>query len=171
LNVQVLGDPEPGTPAEDIRIVKRDTTEWDLDEFALAWITLVEGLYHTSVGIGQFELWQYPTPQTFDAVFITASDVADVGISASAYNPASQQTISFRSQEGGNMRLTFLETSITSAAGYESPPYTNAQLEALRLWVLSGSNPILARDTSQPIAAIRWSKGQNEAVFKRRYRP
>jgi len=144
-----------------------------LDDLVEDWLTVLNAAFHTSMTINAVELWKYPTAQTFDAVFWSSyTPTADAGTSASAAVAAQQDIYVFRSQEGGIMKLSLMETSFAPGA-----PVAYAALTAIPLaivdFVLDGdavnySAPFLARDTSYPFSFTKRFPGQNEATWKLR---
>ena len=168
LNVNVIGSPTPGTDFTAIQFLTRSGANVAANTAVLAWVALVAGLYNTNTEFVSAELWQY-APLSFEATYISTLAIADTGDSAVAPVAAGQLIYTFRTQEGGVMRLSFMETVI-SPATQQTAPYTPAAAQAINAFVLGTTNWVLARDTSYPIANIRLSPGQSEALFKRRFR-
>lgn len=171
LNLRVAGTPTPGTLFSDIDALRRDDSPFALDGEVDDWVALIDGLYHNGAGATSFdyaELWKYE-PESFDASFISTYDIAVPGASVTANNAAGQTIMTFRTLEGGVMKLSFMETNIFYAAR-DTPPYSNTTAEAIRAACVAGTVPWMGRDGSYPFAAIALYPGQNEATFKRRYR-
>ncbi len=168
LNVQLVGTPSPGDLYTSVTFLTRAGASVNASTATLAWVALIAGLYNTNTEFISAELWRY-APLSFEATFITSLAIADTGDSASAPIAAGQLIYTFRTQEGGIMRLSFMETFVAPAA-QQTAPYTPSQLNAVQTFVLGTTNWILARDTSYPIANVRLSPGQSEALFKRRFR-
>lgn len=113
------------------------------------------------------EVWEF-TPNTFDAQFVTSEALSLTGANAAATQAASQVIWTFRTQEGGVMKASFMDTN--QAAGPSgNPPFTGAFL-ALQNALMGDDRPWLGRDTSYPISVIGYHPGQNEALFKKIYR-
>lgn len=78
----------------------------------------------------------------------------------------------FRTKEGGTMRITLQEA--TQAVG---SPVAYGDLGAVRqalvdyVELVAEGAYFLGRDTSYPLAFTRMFPGQNEAIFKKRFRP
>lgn len=169
LNCQLDSSPLPGSSLVGVNVITRSTLTTDLTAAVQGWLNLIRGLYATTTDFFACELWKY-TAGTFDATFIAPIAASTQGTSGFA-NQANQQSIyTFRTQEGGLLRLTFMETFLLPGLR-ESPPYVNAISNDIANFVNSPLCWLLARDTSYPIATLHHLPGQNEALFKRRFRP
>jgi hypothetical protein len=115
-----------------------------------------------------YNVWKY-TPGTFVRTFITGVTLGTNGLSANPPQPAHQDILTFKTQEGNEMRLVFLETVLTFQ-GIDNAPLADANMDALFDYVIGTNNWIVARDTSYPIVQFNWLGGQNEKTFKQRYR-
>lgn len=149
----------------------------DLATLIEDFLTLVLELYDTTMSVTSVELWKYPTPQSFDSVFWAAyTPTANVGLEASINTvPSSQAILTFRTGEGGTMKLSLMEAIFTPSVPLAYAGCT-ADVKALIDFILDGdgvnyTSPFLARDTSPPIAFHRFFPGQSEALFKKRNRP
>jgi len=171
LNLDLTTIPNPGDDFTNINVVTRGGVATPvLSAVVDSWLFLVAGRFEDVTTFGIVELWKY-TPLTFDAVFISAyTSVVTNG--SDVTNPtvvATQEVYTFRTQEGGIMRLTWLET-ITAAAQPQTFPTGSATVDAIETFVVSSINWILARDTSYPFASLRFLGGQNEKTFRQRFR-
>lgn len=170
LNVAVSGTPDPGLNMASYDFILRGGGTVQADTAIAAWIGLIDSLFNTATtNFTHYELWKY-APGTDDATFMSVLEGGATGASASAVVPAAQSRMSFISTEGGTMFIDFMET-IHQLAVTDPYPFANADVQAVANFVISSSNWILAKDTSYPIAARNWNVGQNEALFKKIYRP
>jgi hypothetical protein len=114
------------------------------------------------------DLWAYE-PNSFDASFVSTYDIALAGSAGGSATAAAQEIFTFRTQEGGIFKLVLMET--ISGHG-NSQVYNDISLARQDLVdnFLLDSNVWLARDTSYPFAFIKRHPGQNEAMFRRRFR-
>jgi hypothetical protein len=167
-NLDLSATPTPGDAFSVLSAVTRDAVNVPLDDAIDAWIVLIKGAFNSTTTFIRAELWAYE-PNSFDASFISVYDIAVAGTSGTATVAAQQSMLTFRTLEGGVLKLNFME-SITPGQAIDAPPYTPSQWEDVRAFVLSGSNWILGRDTSYPFAAIAHYPGTNEALFKKRFR-
>jgi hypothetical protein len=170
LNLDVDGSPTPGTAFSSITPVRRVGLTTDLAAAADAWAALWLAAYpSTAFTLSHVELWEY-APQSFDSQFVSTYQLNDVGVGGNTLTAAGQYIITFRTQEGGILKLSFMEPPILS--GVTDPvPLAATGMQAIVDFVISDQNWIRARDTSYPFAAIAGFPGINERLFKDRFRP
>lgn len=174
LNIDVAGTPTPGSAFVDISVNTSEALTVDLDVVVEEWITTLAPLFSSGVSFDFVELWHYPTPQSFDANFVsTYQPTANSGSSGSSTQLASQGIYTFRTIEGGIMKVSLME-QVHAPNVRESYSDLTAARQALVDYVLGGGAiagaRFLGRDTSYPFAFIAYFPGQNEAIFKNRYR-
>ncbi len=171
LNIDVLDDPAPGTAFSLITVVQKDDGPNNLETYVDDWVVLLKAAYpSTSFAINRFELWKY-TAESFDASFVSVYEIGETGTGGASIFPAGQYIMTFRTLEGGIMKLSFMEQVATAIGITDPPPVAQTGMQAIADFVVSDSNAFLARDTSYPFALIAGYPGQNEALFKKRYRP
>lgn len=148
-------------------------TTSDLDTLVEAFLAIQNALYHTSTTIDGIELWKYPTAQSHDSVFwSTYTPIANAGTSVSAAISAGQDILTFRTQEGGTMKLSLMEDVQTPGVP-KAYAAADAVITDLVDFILDGdavnySAPFLGRDTSYPFAFNRQFPGRNEHLWKNR---
>jgi hypothetical protein len=173
MNCVVSGStPPPGTAPTAINLMTRAGTPATLAVCANGLWEQLRLWYHTSVTCTGYIFWRYPVAGSFVKDFVTAGTLTNqAGLSTTAVNLANQFTESFRTANGGVMKITAFETSFTvltrntltaNAAG------TAEQKTAA--YVISSAGWMIGRDDSFPIAPTYFIGGQNEAVFRKRYR-
>lgn len=177
LNVQCASDPSVGTAFSAITLVNGYGHNLDLQAVVDAWVAICKPLHNSgSATFDYAELWKY-TPGTFLSSFVSSYTVGVGGTSGSSVVPASQSIYTFRSTEGGILKISLLDT----VEAVNALPKTYAGLSALEKAVAdfvlddvpvgyTYGNFFLARDTSYPFGFNRLFNGQNEKVFKKRYR-
>lgn len=118
---------------------------------------------------GVVELWSY-APLSLDATFVSSYSPIAQPTSNSAYNLAQQTTYTWRTVEGGILKIVLLESvnDFTTLNTYPTP-FTNPTA-FMTLVSDPTASPIIARDTSRPFSPLKMSNGQNESVFRKRYR-
>lgn len=137
------------------------------------WLTIFNVLFDTTMTIDTVELWKFETPQSHDATFWSSyTPTANAGTSAGTGQAASQNIFSFRSQEGGNMKIEAIE-SLQVLGPPEAYAALAAGNQALVDFILLGdvgvyAAPFLARDTSYPFSFNQMFPGQNEDLWKKR---
>lgn len=115
------------------------------------------------------ELWKYP-PESNTGQFLTAVNMSEEGTESGSYDPASQIITTFRTQEGGIMRHVVMETTRPDNGQKSFSDLADWQQKFFTWQILDSGSPIIARDGSKPFAMSRLSRGQNEALFRKRYR-
>lgn len=168
VDVNVFGTPDPGVVFEDIIVKRASGAEVDLQVVTDEYVALLRPLFSTTQTITLAELWHIPEGTT-NAQFIAAYSIAEAGTSGNDENPAYQGTLTFRSTGGGTMRLQYMEIPLASQLR-EPYPTGNAIVNNIFAYVVSSNSPFLARDNTRPFAAMNFSGGQNEALWRKRYR-
>lgn len=162
MNMVTAGN--PGDPFSSFVAAQRVGAGIQLDTWMTSTAALLQPLFNTAVNFQVAELWRY-TPLTFDAAFISTFTVALAGTGAAPTVDASQAIITFRSQNGGIMRLDLRGVAIV-AGGRESFPTLNASINALAGWLTGATNPVVARDNGFPFSELSYLPGQNERAWK-----
>lgn len=171
LNINVNTPPDPGDPFDSIEHVDGVGGLTDLEVFTNGIVNIQKVLYHSTCSWSSAELWEY-TPGTNDAVFVSALGLTQVGTFGSGNIAGVQNMFVFRTQEGGTLRFNLMESGRQFG-----PPLSYAGLttdeQALVDFMLGtgGAYLLLGRDTSYAFAFDKLYPGQNEALFKKRYRP
>lgn len=160
----------PGEPFAGIEAVSKGGSNSNLADYIDdVLMPLIQPFYDdTLAAFDRAEVWQY-TPGTYQATFISAYSIGLPGTDDGSVIPAAEQIWTFRSAEGGIMRVHFEEPNTLPGAsvGYGA---MGAVGQAFVDAFLADENVFLARDTSYPIAFMRQHPGQNEAVWKLIYR-
>lgn len=169
VNCDVQGTPSAGDAPATITLETKDAVGIGMQTAVNDYVTDIAGFYNTSVDFIGYTLWKH-TPLTDIKTFISADSLAISGTSGSATRVAGQLTMSYRTQEGGIMKLVFLETIFTDDNQISLSGWTNSNAVSIGATLLGVGGWVLARDTSYPIASLRASFGENERVFKKRYR-
>jgi hypothetical protein len=169
-NIALTTVPDVGDPFTALEAVMRNGGGRALDALVDDWVATFDALFSAAdTTIDYVELWQY-IPDSFETIYISTYTVGLPGVSASAFTGASQRVFTFRTTEGGIMRVMFLETPFGSVPGitpYASLTGTNL---AVMDFIADDTNCFLGRDTSYPIVPLRLLTGQNEKTFRQRYR-
>lgn len=164
--------PTPGSALNTITLQTRSGTPANAQTCVDGLWNLIRAAYNTGVTCQGVTLWRYPVAGSFVKTFVSAGAVTTpAGAAPGATTLAHQATLSFRTANGGIMKLTLLETAFTAltrqvlvanAAG--------ATEQKIAAYLISGSGWAIARDDSFPITPLYGVFGQNEAIFKARYR-
>lgn len=157
-----------GDPAN-MTLVTRDAQGVSVSQAVADYVDIAKGFFGTNMTFDFYNVWRY-TPLSTERTFVTSGAIGVAGVSSNPTVLAQQNTLTFRTAEGGTMRMVYLEpANDVLVSSPLSAPSVNAA-GFVRDYVLATDSWILARDTSYPIAPLNFIGGQNEAVFKRRYR-
>lgn len=170
LNVQMSVEGVAGDPFSDfIPLQRNGSAVTTLDTHVDNFVTVAKVFLNSGQSFNYAELWKY-TPDSFEADFISSYTIGVAGTAGAATKSASQMIWTFRTQEGGSMRVVLMDT-VTDAG--VTVPYgsMDTNTKALADAITGGTNVWIARDTSYPFNAISMFPGQNEALFKKIYRP
>lgn len=170
LNFEADATPPPGTAFADIDVVRRAAAVVDLSTLTNALATLMKALLSVDDAVLDYaECWNFD-PGTFDASYVSSHNLGLAGTAVVAATAASQTIYSFRSLEGGAMRVVLMETSMVPGASLGYTDMNAANQDWVDYFTDAVSATFLARDTSYPSAFTRAHPGGNEALFKKRYR-
>ena len=175
LNIDIDTPPSPGAEFSSMDVVSPGSISLPtLDEVVEDYLTVLAGLHDDETTFERVELWHYPVEQSFESNFVsTYQPTVDTGTSTFPAVAASQQILTFRTTEGGIMKVSVME-GVVGPGRRTTYAAAITEVKALFDFVLSGGSGyeavFLGRDTSYPFAPIAFFPGQNEALFKRRYR-
>jgi hypothetical protein len=165
-NIALVGSPVAGTPFASITVQKQGGGTANLQTAAdLLW-SFHRLMHATIMTVVNVILWKYVTG-TFAKDFVSSGTVATPsGVTGSAQE-AQQHTLSFRTANGGIMKLVYLEGNVAGNSRLNLVPNTvGTNFQKVAAYVLSADNICLGRDDSYPVAALRESRGQNERVWR-----
>jgi len=168
LNCDANGTPSPGDAATAIDLKTRGGGTVQLDTAVGALTDLFRVIYNDGDTFDSFNFWKYAAG-TFDRTFITSASIGTSGQKVGAGNDNHANIYTFRTIEGGVMKIVLLDSTATEVIRQPAAG-SGADNVAIFDFVVSTSNWILARDTSYPITANHLVGGENEALFKKRNR-
>lgn len=166
LNVAAVGTPAIGTPPASINIQKAGGGTGTLTAVANQYWEFLRLIFPNTISCSGYTLWRYVSG-TYAKTFISSGTVTNALGSGAGVAVAYQMTLSFRSANGGIMKLVYLEsnqsgearsTLVSNAAG--TPP------QKIAAYILSADNVALARDDAYPLNPLFDSRGQNERVWR-----
>lgn len=162
--------PTPGDEFVDIDIVPRVIANRALSLVTDELVTLLQPFY-TAAGTAflNAELWAY-VAGTFDASWISAYEINEVGTSVVVEQLAGQSIYTYRTIEGGLFKLTLMECNHYQSVSMVYPDLTADNQALVDFCVADDESWFLARDTSYPLLFLKLHPGQNEHLFKRRFR-
>jgi len=168
LNLDVETVVTVGMPFDEIEINTRAAGTVFLDAAIDAWETLQLPRFSDTAAFTGADLY-FCQENSFNRFWYSSYGMSGVGTHAQPYSKANETIHTYRTQEGGIMKLVWEECPIAFFAKVSLAAGTLYE-GTTRDFVLSDDNWILARDTSWPIAPLHLLYGQNEAIFKKRYR-
>lgn len=175
IRVNCIATPAPtvGDAFSAINVMTRTGTPAVLQTAVDGLWDVIRQAYNNAVSCTAVTLWRYPVSGSLAKTYVSAGSVTNpAGSSGSATTQAHQFTPSFRTANGGILKMVLLETVFTSNVKQVLVPnVAGSPDQRLAAYILSGSNWALGRDDSWPIAALYGSFGQNEATWRARYRP
>jgi hypothetical protein len=169
LNFDFTSAVNPGDNAFSANVVCRDGTPRTLQTVIDNYLGDVLDIVHTTNEVSIIEVWKYPVFGSFEAIFIAADAPAEAGLATGSSTLAGQHTITFRTFGGGVFKWTWLE-SVKGGAVQDNAPFADTDLNNIRLFFESATHCFVGRDGHFPLVGLRMSPGQNEAVFKKRFR-
>lgn len=168
LNTSIAVTPAVGEDVANIDLLTKVAGSVNLDTAVNAYVNLIKANYHTSVTFDSYDLYQYQA-NNVPRKWLATALLGIAGTAAGSPVPAESTIWTFRTQNGGSMRLVHLETSFDSNLR-ESYASLGPSSQAFMDSVVADTNWILARDDSYPIVQLNRVLGQNERVFRKRYR-
>lgn len=167
-DVLPTGAPDPGDEFSTISIETRKADVMFLSDAIDDFVAGMAAIYSTASTIIRAELWYIPEG-TFAGTFISTYPIDTAGTAVSTANVAQQMTMTFRSIGGGSGRLQFMEP-VTTGNGVQSYPYSPTTYNAIADLVTGDGGFIIARDNTFMFANIHLNAGQNERLFRKRFR-
>jgi len=168
LSAAVSGTPSVGDDPTTILLATKGGTDVPLNVAVDNFVAVYRPMFAGNTSIISYDFWLY-TQFSFERTYITTGQIGVNGSSGSSTVKAGYRKISFRTQLGGLAFITALEgTGIGNEQ--ESYPFASNAVNTLADWVVSDDSWILARDNSYCADVLRKSEGQNESIFRRRYR-
>lgn len=157
-----------GSDFSDIGVTQRNGLESTLDLQVDALVALLVPFYPSTSSFTRAELWNIPEG-TFAGTWYGSYGIGESGTAGSPCVPAKQVTLTFRSMSGGTARIQLMETFEVGETriGY---PTGNALFDDVIDHVISLATPFKARDNGYFIGGIAASGGQNERLWRKRYR-
>lgn len=170
LNLACTTPVTPGELFSDIVVIRRAAGGQDLDVFVDAFVVLLKALLDLDdCTIDYAELWEFAAG-TFDATYISSYTIGVAGTATGTAFAAAQAIYTFRTEEGGTMNVNLMESNTAAGVSQGYASMNQANKDFVDSFVHVTDAAFLGRDTSFPIAFTRLHPGQNEALFKKRFR-
>lgn len=168
--VMPLTAPDIGEDPTGITIQLRGGGYKNLQEVADQFGGFLRRMYSLSVDCESFTLWKYVTEfqREFQTAGLAVPGVSGVG----AINVANQVTYTFRHTGGGIGKLVLLETNVGGNDQLQANPNpVGTDSERLINYLISADSPMLALDNTFPLTPLKESRGENEKLWRKVYRP
>lgn len=161
---------DPGEPWADINLIRSVGIPSAIGSVVNAIVDEIEDFFNsTDVDFVLAELFNVAAG-TEDFTFVASATLALPGTAVGATNEASMTTLTFRTREGGIMRLQFME-DVNAYSQRLSYGDLNPASQSLVDYILDESSDwFWGKDTSLPIAFLGMSTGPARATFNARYR-
>lgn len=168
-SAELVSDPPPGALFTTFSVKLSGGGTLIADTVANNTVNVLEDMFNSADAIFvRVELWKY-TQGTFQAIYVTAKDLALPGTSATATNPAGESIFTFRTKAGGIFKIALQDTVGdygTKVSYADANPIAKALMDYFKSSTLA---PYVGRDGSYPFLPLHFSPGQNEYIFKKRY--
>lgn len=171
LNLALDGVPDVGDDFDTIDVLDHLGGTEKLDTIVDELIVLLKTRFNSAASeFTTAELWRYDD-LTFEASYVAVYDVSVAGTSATSMQKTMQGTYTFRTFEGGIMRLVLLETDQAIQEPRVYGDLGSGDTDIIDYFLSATGRYFLAADTSYPAAFLRLSNSYNNATFRKRYRP
>jgi hypothetical protein len=162
LPVKYSGTPVPGViPTLSNKGGLTGAADIVLDDF----LDLFRAMFNTATQFGLVEMFSVPNPGD-DPIFIKAFNTTLVGASASPRISYGQAVFSFRTLEGGRLKVYAMEGTL--AVNQSFGPVLPVSVEkTFADYIVSDDNIVLARDTSFPEVLLSLKSKTNDVLRKR----
>ncbi|HEY9664895.1 MAG TPA: hypothetical protein V6C65_41170 [Allocoleopsis sp.] len=170
VNCAAIGSPVAGSLPNTIDMQKRGGGTAKLDVVANQLWEFLRLFWNNGIVCSGYTLWKY-VPGTYAKDFVAAGAVTNQAASGSAGVVAAQLTQTYRSANGGIMKIVLLETNQAGDTRVALVPNTVGTPSArLAAYLLSADSFVMARDDAFPVSPLRDARGQNESVWRKVYR-
>lgn len=169
VNCDVTNNPSVGDAFSSILVLQNDTLTTSLDLAVEAYLLTYVVFYNTSVSFPSVRLFKN-IPNTFERTFVSAyTPTNGAGTDPSVTQLAHQDMYTFFTAEGGIARFSQLE-GVQSGNDQKAFAQLGSAQQTYVNYILGNNGWFVGRDTSRIKAFNLLSEGQNEAVWRKRYR-
>lgn len=168
MDVKLSGTPEVGTPWGDIPCSLKTGGTGTLETFVDNWTDLLLPRFNTASSLDTCELWRYDAEGS-DAIWVSQIDISKAGTAGASPNPAFQVTWTARSLTGGIFKQILLETVDTNQNRDVYPAAASSANDLIE-FLIGDDSCAVARDDAYLAIPIAFSGGQNENMWRKRFR-
>lgn len=166
--VRVDAEVFTGEPFDSIGLITGNGLDQTLEDLTTDYLGAIDNLFPAATDFGRWELWKQPVG-TKDRVWIATKEIGTNGVATPAARPAGMATWTFRTRDGKYMKITFMETSFT-ADQRTLPPYTGDVLGLANIIRSATQSFTNVHNATAVDGNIAFSPGQNEEIYKKRFR-
>jgi len=133
-------------------------------------IPQIDGLFPATATFQYAELWRY-AQNSQNAEYLTTADIDLPGTNAGAVVLAGEFIATARTDSGRVMRLQLEEGvfPVTTPISWNANAGGNVVEQLGDFWI-GATMPFCDREGGFPIGLLRYAQGQNEQIFRKRYR-
>lgn len=166
-HVQVLPISFDSTPVAgtEPNLESRDGSAVAASAFMAAYLAVWRAIFPIATAWTGFEV--YSKEILGDPQYIWGDDLTIVGSNGSGVQSNSQVTYTFRTNQGGVMRLVAMEAAIATTVRAPLRTTLAAPNGAIATYILGATNCIIGRDGGFPISGIFITSKVNDALRKR----
>jgi hypothetical protein len=166
VNVAAVGSPAVGALPTAIDIQKMGGSTAKLNIVANQIWEFLRLFNNASITCSGYQLWKY-VPGTLGKDFISTGAVTNPACNDAGGVNAAQLTQTYRSANGGILKVVMLESNQAGDARVTLVPNAaGTPSQKLAAYIMSADNVFLARDDAYPVNPLRDSRGQNEKIWR-----
>lgn len=170
INVAAVGSPPVGSLPTAVTIQKAGGGTATLAVVANQFWEFLRPFWGTAITCSGYTLWRYVTG-TFAKTFISTGTMTNPAANGGTGTTAHEIVETFRSANGGVMKVVLLETNVGGSAKLALVPNASGtNYQKLASYIMSTDNVALARDDAYPLSPMFLSAGENERLFRLIYR-
>lgn len=171
-NCDVNGPASTGDNPDDVIMRNKGSGGIPLSQAADDIWTVLAAFFNGTTLASTYSLWKMNTDND-DRLFISGGILSspDGSNISSPNRPASEAIWTFRTGAGNVMKTNLLEGVWPENSQIPMASDTTPGVLALRTYMLSADCIVTARDRSFAVAPMNSSYGQNEKIWRRRFRP
>lgn len=118
----------------------------------------------------QATLWEY-TEGGNERQYISSHAIGEAGTNNGSVHEAGQIVYSFKTTNGGNAYWHMLESNVTGNLQSSLGALPSTAQENIRDTLLGTTSPVVGEDGGFLAVGRRYSPGENEVTYRRRFRP
>lgn len=171
LNTIAVGNPPPGTAVASVTLATKSGGSVPLQTGVQNFWNFYRVGHAAATSLLEWVLWKW----TFDGLskdFVCSGTVTNPLGAGGTAQPARQTVASMRTAGGSHFFINWIEGISNNDTVFALVPSgAGAYYQQCAAYLLSSEGWVIGRDDSFPVAGLRVSNGQNEAVWRKINRP